>query len=52
MNAKFNNVAIKGFISVLPENKINIDDELQYFDNNEKNSIELKKLLVLELDML
>ena len=27
MNSKFNNVAIKGFVSVFPENKINIDDE-------------------------
>lgn len=45
MNAKFNNVAIKGFISVLPENKINIDDELQYFDNNEKKLNRAKKIV-------
>ena len=25
---------IKGFVTVKPENVINIDDEIQYFDNN------------------
>lgn len=45
MNSKFNNVAIKGFVSVFPENKINIDDEIQYFDNSEKKLNRAKKMI-------
>ena len=45
MNSKFKNVEIKGFITVMPENKINIDDEIQYFDNNEKKLNRAKKII-------
>jgi len=45
MNSKFNNVEVKGFVSVFPENKINIDDEIKYFDNNEKKLARAKKMI-------
>lgn len=45
MNSKFKNVEIKGFVTVMPENKINIDDEIQYFDNNEKKLNRAKKMI-------
>ncbi len=45
MNSKFKNVSIKGFVTVLPENKINIDEEIEYFDNNEKKLNRAKKMI-------
>ena len=45
MRSKFKNVDIKGFVTVMPENKINIDDEIQYFDNNEKKLNRAKKMI-------
>lgn len=45
MNSSFKNVSIKGFVTVIPENKINIDDEIKYFDNNEKKLKRAKKII-------
>lgn len=45
MKSKFKNVEIKGFVTVMPENVINIDDEIQYFDNNEKKLARAKKMI-------
>lgn len=45
MNSKFKNVDIKGFVTVMPKNKINIDDEIQYFENNEKKLNRAKKMI-------
>ncbi len=45
MKSKFKNVEIKGFVTVMPENKINIDDEIQYFNNSEKKLNRAKKIV-------
>lgn len=45
MNSKFKNVKISGFVTVIPENKINIDDEIKYFDNSEKKLNRAKKMI-------
>ena len=45
MNSKFKHVEIKGFVTVIPENRINIDDEIKYFDNNEKKLNRAKKMI-------
>lgn len=44
-NSCFNHVRIKGIKTVLPENYIDIDDELQYFDNNPKKLARAKKMV-------
>lgn len=34
--SKFSNVEVKGMVCVLPENHINIDDEIKYYENKKK----------------
>lgn len=41
---KFNHVKITAVKTVVPEQSINIDDELQYFDNNPKKLARAKKM--------
>ena len=41
---KFNHVKISAIKTVVPEKFINIDDELQYFDNNPKKLARAKKM--------
>lgn len=41
----FNNVAIKGIKTTIPKDYIDIDDELQYFDNNPKKLARAKKMM-------
>ena len=41
----FNHVAIKGIKTSIPQNYIDIDDELQYFDNNPKKLARAKKMI-------
>ena len=42
--SKFNNVKITGIKTVIPAHFIDIDDELQYFDNNQKKMTRAKKI--------
>ena len=42
---KFNNVKIKAIKTVVPKDVINIDDEIEYFDNSEKKLNRAKKML-------
>lgn len=44
-NSLFNNVKIKGIKTVVPEKYIDIDDELQYFENNPKKLSRTKKMV-------
>ena len=41
----FNNVAIRGIKTTIPQDYIDIDDELQYFDNNPKKLARAKKMI-------
>ena len=41
----FNHVQIKGMMTSIPENYIDIDDEVQYFDNNPKKLARQKKMI-------
>ncbi len=41
----FNHVKVVGMKTVVPENYIDIDDELQYFDNNPKKLARQKKMI-------
>lgn len=41
----FQNVRIKGFVSVVPEKNINIDDEIEYYGGNVKKLLRNKKIL-------
>lgn len=41
----FNHVAIKGIKTTIPQDYIDIDDELQYFDNNPKKLARAKKMM-------
>lgn len=41
----FNNVKISGMISIVPERQINIDDELEFYDNNIKKLQRNKNIL-------
>lgn len=43
--SKFNHVKISGITTVVPENFINIDDEIEFFDNNHKLLERNKKIL-------
>lgn len=43
--SSFKHVAVKGYTVVLPENHIDIDDELEYFDNNPKKLARQKKMI-------
>lgn len=45
MKSRFNNVKIKGIVTVLPQNRIDIDDEIGYFDNNQKKLDRAKKMV-------
>ena len=44
-NSLFNNVKIKGIKTVVPEKSTDIDDELQYFENNPKKLSRTKKMV-------
>lgn len=39
----FENIQIKGIKTVIPEHCVNIDDELEYFDDNPKKLARAKK---------
>ena len=41
----FNHVVIKGIKTTIPRDFIDIDDELQYFDNNPKKLARAKKMM-------
>lgn len=41
----FNHVKISGIKTVIPENYIDIDDELEFFDNNPKKLERAKKMV-------
>lgn len=43
--SKFNNVKIVGIKTVVPEKYIDIDDEIQYFENNPKKLARTKKMV-------
>lgn len=43
--SSFNHVQISGIKTVIPEHFIDIDDELQYFDNNPKKLARAKKMM-------
>lgn len=43
--SKFTNVKVVGIITVVPENYINIDDEIQFYDNSKKKLERNKKIL-------
>ena len=43
--SRFKHVTVKGYTVVLPENHIDIDDELEYFDNNPKKLARQKKMI-------
>ena len=43
--SSFNHVRISGIKTVVPEHFIDIDDELQYFDNNPKKQARAKKMM-------
>lgn len=43
--SSFNHVRISGIKTVVPEHFIDIDDELQYFDNNPKKLARAKKMM-------
>ena len=43
--SKFEHVKIKGIKTVIPENYIDIDDELNFFDNNPKKLARAKKMM-------
>ncbi len=43
--SSFNHVCISGIKTVIPEHFIDIDDELQYFDNNPKKLARAKKMM-------
>ena len=45
VNSCFNNVKIKGIKTVVPERYIDIDDEIQYFENNPKKLARTKKMV-------
>ena len=45
VNSKFNNVKIKGIKTVVPQKYIDIDDEIQYFENNPKKLARTKKMV-------
>lgn len=45
MMVAFNHVAIRGIKTTIPQNYIDIDDELQYFDNNLKKLARAKKMM-------
>lgn len=45
MKCKFNNVKVSGMAAVVPENFIDIDDELEYFNNDIKKLNRNKKIL-------
>ena len=44
-NSAFHHVKIVGYNVVLPKNHIDVDDELQYFDNNPKKLARQKKMI-------
>ena len=44
-SCKFNNVRVCGIKTVIPENYIDIDDELQYFANSPKKVARAKKMI-------
>lgn len=43
--SEFKNVKVSGMVCVVPENNINIDDELEFYDNNPKKLERNKKIL-------
>ncbi|MBQ8631507.1 MAG: hypothetical protein IJ479_07300 [Alphaproteobacteria bacterium] len=43
--SRFNHVKITGFKTVIPERCVNIDDELEFFDNNPKKLARAKKMI-------
>ena len=43
--SRFQHVKVAGMKTVIPENYIDIDDELQYFDNNPKKVARQKKMI-------
>lgn len=45
VSSKFNNVKILGIKTVVPEKYIDIDDEIQYFENNPKKLARTKKMV-------
>lgn len=42
--SRFNHVKITGFKTVIPEHCVNIDDEIEFFDNNPKKLARAKKM--------
>ena len=45
MNCKFNHITIKGIKTLIPERYIDIDDEIEYFENNPKKLARAKKMI-------
>lgn len=43
--SKFNNAKITGIVSIVPENLINIDEEISFYKNDEKLLLRNKKIL-------
>lgn len=43
--SKFNNVKISSIVCVVPENKIDIDDEIKFYENSSKKLARNKKIL-------
>lgn len=43
MNCKFSHITIKGIKTLIPERYIDIDDEIEYFENNPKKLARAKK---------
>lgn len=44
-NSTFNHVKISGIKTVVPQNYVDVDDELEYFDNNPKKLARAKKMV-------
>lgn len=45
MTAQFNHIAIRGIKTLIPEKYIDIDDEIEYFNNNPKKLARAKKMI-------
>ena len=43
--SKFNNVKISSIVCLVPENKIDIDDEIKFYENSSKKLARNKKIL-------
>ena len=44
-NSRFNHVKISGFVTIVPDNSINIDEEIRFYDNDPKKLERNKKIL-------